>query len=111
MSRRGAAAGTTPKQFPYTFGFQPDYTVEGEIQGQYVEQYDPGKAVGYLVEADEFGHEGEKGLDLQVPADQIVSRQTYAPATLDVAPRSAPSRRLGRRSSSPIRCRPSPPGP
>jgi ABC-type branched-subunit amino acid transport system substrate-binding protein len=80
----GCSCWNDPKQFPYTFGFQPDYTVEGEIQGQYIEQYYPGKTVGYLLEADEFGHEGEKGLDMEVATTQIVSRQTYDPATPDV---------------------------
>ena len=82
----GCACWNDPKQFPYTFGFQPDYTVEGEIQGQYVKQYDPGKPVGYLLEADDLGREGAKGLDLELPPDQVVSRQGYNPANVDLAP-------------------------
>jgi len=85
----GCSCWNDPKQFPYTFGFQPDYTVEGEVQGQFVKQNYPGEDVGYLLEGDEFGTEGERGLDMEVPPDQIVSRQSYNPANMDIEPQVA----------------------
>ena len=62
---------------PYTFGWQPPYTVEGKILGQYVTQKFGGQKVGYLYQDDEFGQDGVKGLDQQITGSSVVSRQTY----------------------------------
>ena len=64
---------------PYTFGWQPDYTIEGQILGQYVTQNYAGQAVGYFAQNDEFGQDGVKGLDLQIASSNVASRQTYVP--------------------------------
>ena len=34
-----ARAGTTAARSPYTFGWQPNYTIEGKILGQYIKQH------------------------------------------------------------------------
>lgn len=62
---------------PLTFGWQPPYTVEGKILGQYITQHFSGQKVGYLSQDDEFGQDGVKGLDQKIPASDVVSRQTY----------------------------------
>jgi len=62
---------------PYTFGWQPPYTVEGKILGQYVTQHLSGQKVGYLYQDDEFGQDGVKGLDQQITGSNVVGRQTY----------------------------------
>jgi len=62
---------------PYTFGWQPPYTDEGKILGQYVTQHLSGQKVGYLYQDDEFGQDGVKGLDQQISGSNVVSRQTY----------------------------------
>jgi ABC-type branched-subunit amino acid transport system substrate-binding protein len=69
---------------PYTFGWQPDYTAEGKILGNYVKQTYAGKKVGYFVQgpSDEFGDDGVKGLNdvLQNGGVTVVSPvQYYAP--------------------------------
>jgi ABC-type branched-subunit amino acid transport system substrate-binding protein len=64
---------------PYTYGWQPDYTIEGQILGQYIVQKLGGGPVGYFSQNDEFGQDGVKGLDLQLTAANVVSRQTYVP--------------------------------
>src|ERR1700676_4273178 len=50
---------------PYTFGWQPDYTLEGKILANYVKQTYPGKKVGYFAQGpnDELGDDGVKGLN------------------------------------------------
>jgi branched-chain amino acid transport system substrate-binding protein len=50
-------------QYPETFGWQPDYTIEGKILGQYVAQTYPGKKVGFFAQGpgDEFGTDGILG--------------------------------------------------
>ena len=71
---------------PYTFGWQTDYTVEGQIEGQYVAQTLAGKKVGYFVQNDDFGSNGAKGLDMQIKASDVVSRQTYVTSNINVQP-------------------------
>ncbi|MGH9096514.1 MAG: ABC transporter substrate-binding protein [Acidimicrobiales bacterium] len=69
-------------KFPWTFGWQTNYTVEGKILGQYINQKFPGQKVGYLYQADEFGQDFIKGLDDELPGNAVVSRQNYDAATL-----------------------------
>jgi ABC-type branched-subunit amino acid transport system substrate-binding protein len=73
-------------KYPNTFGFQPDYTIEGKILGQYINQNLAGKKVGYFFQDDEFGRDGVKGLDLQLAASSVVSRQTYVPTNTNLGP-------------------------
>jgi branched-chain amino acid transport system substrate-binding protein len=49
--------------YPETFGWQPDYTIEGKILGQYVAQHFAGKKVGFFAQGpnDEFGSDGVLG--------------------------------------------------
>jgi ABC-type branched-subunit amino acid transport system substrate-binding protein len=71
-------------RYPYAFGWQPPYTVEGKILGDYVRKTFSGQKIGYLYQDDEFGLDGVKGLDAEIPKSQVVSRQTYTatPAAL-----------------------------
>jgi ABC-type branched-subunit amino acid transport system substrate-binding protein len=64
-------------QHPYTFGWQPDYTVEGKILGAYVKQHFAGKKIAYFYQSDDFGTDGVKGLDMEIPKSQVVARQAY----------------------------------
>jgi len=74
-------------KYPYTFGFQPDYTIEGKILAQYIQQNLNGKKVGYFYQNDEFGLDGVKGLDAQLGASSVPSgsRQYYSPGPTSVA--------------------------
>ena len=85
----GCTCWNNPAKDPYTFGWQPDYTIEGEIQGQYIKQNYANEKVGYFVQNDEFGTDGAKGLDEQVPSSSVVSRQTYDPTNINVGPQIA----------------------
>jgi ABC-type branched-subunit amino acid transport system substrate-binding protein len=82
----GCQCWDEPNKHPYTFGYQPDYVVEGKILGQYVKQMFAGKKVAYFSQDDDFGSDGVKGLDKFIPASQVVSRQVYTPGNTDVAP-------------------------
>jgi ABC-type branched-subunit amino acid transport system substrate-binding protein len=69
---------------PDTFGWQPDYTIEGKILGNYVKQTYAGQKVGYFAQGpnDEFGDDGIAGLNdvLKGGGVTIVSPpQYYAP--------------------------------
>jgi ABC-type branched-subunit amino acid transport system substrate-binding protein len=71
---------------PYTFGWQPNYTIEGKILGQYIKQHFAGKKVGVFYQDDDFGNGGLTGIKDEVPASQIVSTQAYQPGGTNVAP-------------------------
>jgi ABC-type branched-subunit amino acid transport system substrate-binding protein len=75
--------GTTQ---PYTFGWQPNYTIEGKILGQYIKQHFAGKKVGVFYQDDDFGTGGLTGIKDEVPASQIVTAQPYQSGTTNVAP-------------------------
>jgi ABC-type branched-subunit amino acid transport system substrate-binding protein len=62
---------------PYTFGWQPNYTIEGKILGQYIKQHFAGQKVGVLYQDDDFGQGGLAGIQDEVPAADIVSKQPY----------------------------------
>jgi ABC-type branched-subunit amino acid transport system substrate-binding protein len=72
--------------YPYTFGWQPNYTIEGKIMGQYLAQHFPGAKVGVFYQNDDFGKGGLAGIKAEVPASQIVSTQPYEPGITNVAP-------------------------
>jgi ABC-type branched-subunit amino acid transport system substrate-binding protein len=78
----GCNCWSEPKTAPYTFGWQPPYTVDGKILGNYIKSHFAGKKIGYLYQDDEFGQDVVKGLDMELPSSQVVSRQTYNVATL-----------------------------
>ncbi len=80
----GCTCWDEPTQHPDTFGWQPDYTVEGKILGQYLTQHYAGKKVAYFYQDDDFGKDGVAGLDKYVPGNDVVSRQPYQPGNTDV---------------------------
>jgi branched-chain amino acid transport system substrate-binding protein len=80
----GCACWDEPQKHPYTFGWQPDYTVEGKILGQYVKNNFAGKKIAYFYQNDEFGLGGVKGLDQYVDKASVVTRQPYQAGNLDL---------------------------
>jgi ABC-type branched-subunit amino acid transport system substrate-binding protein len=85
----GCLCWDQPKKHPQTFGWQPDYTVEGKILGQMIAERYKGKKVAYFLQDDDFGSDGAKGLDHYIPKDQVVTRQTYEPGNTDIGPQIA----------------------
>src|SRR5579871_1353409 len=71
---------------PYTFGWQPNYTIEGKILGQYLKQHFPGQKVAVLYQDDDFGQGGLAGIEDELPASQIVAKQSYQPGVTTLAP-------------------------
>jgi ABC-type branched-subunit amino acid transport system substrate-binding protein len=85
----GCRCWDDPQKHPYTFGWQPDYLVEGKILGQYIAEHFKGKKVAYFLQNDDFGSDGAAGLDSYVPKEQVVTRQTYEPGNTDIGPQMA----------------------
>ena len=91
----GCTCWNQPTLYPETFGYQLDYVREGKILGQYVAQHFKGKKIGYFYQDDEFGMDGVKGLDYEIPSSQVVSRQSYVVTNTNIAPQVAALRASG----------------
>jgi branched-chain amino acid transport system substrate-binding protein len=82
----GCLCWNAPSTAPETFGWQTDYTREGKILGQYISQKFKGQKIAIFAQGDDFGHNGVKGLQDEVPASQIATTQYYDPTNTNVAP-------------------------
>jgi ABC-type branched-subunit amino acid transport system substrate-binding protein len=71
---------------PYTFGWQPNYTIEGKVLGQYIKQHFAGQKVAVIYQDDDFGKGGLAGIEDEVPAADIISKQPYESGTTTLAP-------------------------
>jgi ABC-type branched-subunit amino acid transport system substrate-binding protein len=91
----GCGCWNNPSAYPYTFGFQPDYIREGKILGSYIKQHFAGKKIGYFYQNDEFGQDGVKGLNYEIPHSQVVSQQSYVPTNVNVGPQVAALKAAG----------------
>jgi branched-chain amino acid transport system substrate-binding protein len=85
----GCDCWNQPTKWPYTFGWQPDYIIEGKITGKYVADNMSGMKVGYLYQDDDFGQGGVTGLDSQIAAASVVDRQKYVPTNTNLGPQIA----------------------
>ncbi len=81
----GSRLWDDPEEKPYTFGWQPDYEIEGKIIGQYVAENFPDARVGLFLQGDDLGEDGAAGVR-QFLEDQIVAEETYVPGNTDVRP-------------------------
>jgi branched-chain amino acid transport system substrate-binding protein len=91
----GCECWNAPTTYPETFGWQLDYISEGKILGQYIAQHFKGKKVGYFYQDDEFGMDGVKGLNYEIPSSTVVSKQSYVPTNVNIAPQVAALRASG----------------
>ena len=82
----GCDCWNDPSTYPNTFGWQLDYIREGKILGTYVKQHFAGKKIGYFYQDDEFGLDGIKGLNYEIPKSQVVASQSYTPTVTNIAP-------------------------
>jgi len=77
--------GDNVEERPLTFGWQPDYEIEGKIIGQWVAENMPDAKVGLFLQDDDLGVDAEKGVR-QFVDDQIVAVERYTSGNTDVAP-------------------------
>jgi ABC-type branched-subunit amino acid transport system substrate-binding protein len=85
----GCDCWNQPSSRPYTFGWQPDYIIEGKITGKYVNDTYSGMKIGYLYQDDDFGQGGVTGLDTQISASSVVDKQKYVPTNIMLGPQMA----------------------
>src|SRR6187399_1822925 len=84
----GAARFTDPRNFPWTFGFNPSYFVEGRIYGQYILKEHPNARIGVLYQNDDLGKDYLDGLKAGLgdkAAKMVVAEVSYelAEPTID----------------------------
>ena len=91
----GCECWNSASKWPYTFGWQLDYVREGKILGSYIKQHFAGQKIGYFYQNDEFGQDGVKGLDAEIPSADVVSRQSYDPTNINVGPQVAALKAAG----------------
>ena len=82
------ASGSTnwnePEKYPYTFGFNADYVVEGAALAQYAADEHPGKKVCLLGQDDDFGDEMIEGAEIALGADGLTAVERYSVSNQDV---------------------------
>ncbi|WP_435113196.1 ABC transporter substrate-binding protein [Nocardiopsis synnemataformans] len=80
----GALAWDQPEVYPYSYGFQVDYTREAKIQGQYIAENFPGDQVGLLYQNDDVGPSSHAGVE-QYLTEEIVAWESYDPGVPELA--------------------------
>jgi len=91
----GCDCWSEPTTDPWTFGWQLDYIREGKILGQYIAKHFAGQKIGFFYQDDEFGMDGVKGLEDEIPASMIVAKQSYVDTNVNVEPQVAALRAAG----------------
>ena len=90
----GCPAWDQPEKYPYTFGWQPDYEIEGKIMGEYIKANFPNAKVGLFLQGDDLGADGSRGLKSFV-GNQVVAEQQYTSGTRDVSTQIAALKNAG----------------
>jgi ABC-type branched-subunit amino acid transport system substrate-binding protein len=82
----GSLSWNQPDKYPNTFGYNPNYTIEGKIIANYIKANLAGRKVCVFGQHDDFGADGLKGVQAVLGADGIASSQTYDVTNTNVAP-------------------------
>lgn len=75
----GCTCFNDPTNYPNTYGYFPDYKVEGKVLGNYVRTNFPNDKVAYLLQDDDLGQNSQEGLNQILLNGQVVSQQSYDP--------------------------------
>jgi ABC-type branched-subunit amino acid transport system substrate-binding protein len=75
----GCTCFNDPQNYPNTFGYFPDYKVEGKVLGQYVRTNFPNDKVAFLLQDDDLGQNSQEGLNQILANGQVVTQQSYDP--------------------------------
>jgi ABC-type branched-subunit amino acid transport system substrate-binding protein len=82
----GSLSWNQPKKYPYTFGYNPDYTIEGKILASYLKANFAGQKVCTFGQNDDFGADGLKGVQAVLGASGVTHSETYDVTNTNVAP-------------------------
>ncbi|MBO0867532.1 MAG: ABC transporter substrate-binding protein [Micromonosporaceae bacterium] len=82
----GSLSWNQPQKYPYTFGYNPDYTIEGKILATYLKANFAGRKVCTFGQNDDFGADGLKGVQAVLGANGVAHSETYDVTNTNVAP-------------------------
>ncbi|MCP2327755.1 ABC-type branched-subunit amino acid transport system substrate-binding protein [Hamadaea flava] len=82
----GSRSWDQPDKYPGTFGFNPDYTVEGKILANYVKSNFAGQKTCFLGQSDDFGTDSLAGVEKVLGKDGVTAKETYVVTNTNVAP-------------------------
>lgn len=80
----GSTAWNDPEEYPYTFGYNADYHVEGSALGQYAADEHAGKSVCVLGQDDDYGETFLEGVQIALGEDGVTTYETYETSNQDV---------------------------
>jgi branched-chain amino acid transport system substrate-binding protein len=80
----GSRSWNQPDKYPGTFGFNPDYTVEGKILGTYIKENLAGKKTCFLGQDDDFGRDSLAGVEKVLGA--VAAKESYVTSNPNVGP-------------------------
>ncbi|PFG42994.1 ABC-type branched-subunit amino acid transport system substrate-binding protein [Isoptericola jiangsuensis] len=80
----GSTAWDDPEAYPYTFGYNADYHVEGAALGRYAADEHPGETVCLLGQNDDYGETLLEGVQIALGEDGVAAHETYETANQDV---------------------------
>jgi branched-chain amino acid transport system substrate-binding protein len=88
VSSGATTFGRDYKKYPWTIGYIPPYSEEGEIYGKYVVKSIKNPKIAVLYQNDDYGRDLLAGLRRGLGAKQksIVARVAYEPTTADTQP-------------------------
>ncbi len=82
----GSRSWNQPSKYPGTFGFNPDYTVEGKILASYIQKNFAGQTVCFFGQDDDLGRDSLAGVEKVLGKEGVAERQTYVVTNQNVAP-------------------------
>jgi branched-chain amino acid transport system substrate-binding protein len=89
----GSRSWDQPDKYPGTFGFNPDYTVEGKILATHVKETHAGKKVCFLGQDDDFGRDSLLGIEKIL--GPVAAKQTYVTSNPNVVPQIGAFKQAG----------------
>jgi ABC-type branched-subunit amino acid transport system substrate-binding protein len=89
----GSRTWNQPDKYPGTFGFNPDYTVEGKILATYVAQNLHGRKVCFLGQDDDFGRDSLAGIEKVL--GPVAAKQSYVTSNPNVGPQMGALKQAG----------------
>jgi branched-chain amino acid transport system substrate-binding protein len=79
----GVSAFADAAALPWTILFNPDYTAEGTIFANYLNDNNPGETVATLYQNDDFGKSGRDGFVASISAE-VVQQESYESTATDI---------------------------
>lgn len=89
----GSLSWNQPDKYPGTFGFNPDYTIEGKILANYVKTTYAGQKVCFLGQDDDFGKDSLAGIEKIL--GPVAAKQSYVTSNPNVAPQMGALKQAG----------------